>query len=58
MIEITPCPDSPSMLCVSRAVYDVIRIWADERGCSMSEIVALLVVDELLRQDGTGVRNG
>lgn len=58
MIEITPCPDSPSMLCVPRTVYDAIRIWADERGCSMSEIVALLVVDELLRQDGTGVRNG
>ena len=58
MIEITPCPDAPTMLCVSRAVYDVIRMWAHERGCSMSEIVTLLVVDELLRQDGTEVCNG
>ena len=58
MLDITPCPDGTSMLCVSNAVYDVICIWAHDRGCSMSDIVTLLVVDELLRQYGTEVRNG
>lgn len=55
MLDITPCPDDTSIVCVSNAVYDVVCIWAHDRGCSMSDIVALLVVDELLRQYGTEV---
>lgn len=42
------------------SVYKVLRDFADERDCSLSEIVALLVVEELSRDylNDLEVRNG
>lgn len=45
---------------VSVSVYEVLRDWADARDCSLSEIVALLVADELSRDylSNLEARNG
>lgn len=45
---------------VPRSVYKVLRDWADARDCSISQVVALLVADELSRDylSDLEVRNG
>lgn len=47
-------------LCISDSAYAALRSMADDRQCSISRIVTLLVVDELLRDylADLEVRNG
>lgn len=47
-------------LCIPDSAYAALRSMADDRHCSISRIVTLLVVDELSRDylSGSEVRNG